>query len=65
VPKCEKKKRKNRGIFLKSSVADPGCLSRISDPGFKTSTKERGEKKVVVIPFFGATNFTKLKVILI
>ncbi len=39
-----------------SSFADPGCLSqipdpdvcpsRISDPGSKTATKERGEKKI-------------------
>jgi hypothetical protein len=50
-----------------ASVADPGCLSRIlifthpgsriSDP--KTATKERGEKKYFVIPFYVATNFTK------
>jgi hypothetical protein len=33
-----------------SSVADPGCLSRIPDP--KTAkTKERGENKFVAIPF--------------
>ena len=58
-----------------ASVADPGCLSRIPDPDFypsripdpgsripdpKTATKERGEKKLVVIPFYVATNFTKL-----
>jgi hypothetical protein len=51
-----------------SSGADPGCLSRIPDPDFypsripdpKTATKERGEKKLVVIPFYVATNFTKL-----
>ncbi len=38
---------------IKTSVADPGCLSRIPDPDFypsripdpKTATKERGEKK--------------------
>ncbi len=55
-----------------SSVTDPGCLSRIPDPGFfpslipdpKTATKERGEKKFVVIPFFVATNSTKFKIIL-
>ncbi len=35
--------------------------SRISGP--KTATKERGEKKLVFIPFFGATNFTKLNII--
>jgi hypothetical protein len=38
------------------------CGSRIPDP--KTATKERGEKKFVVKPFFVATNFTKLKIIL-
>ncbi len=41
-----------------SSVADPGCLSRIPDP--KTAIKERGGKKLVVITFFVAINFTKL-----
>jgi hypothetical protein len=67
---------------MASSVADPGCLSRIPDPDFypsripdpgsripdlgsripdpKTATKERGEKKLFVIPFYVATNFTKL-----
>jgi hypothetical protein len=52
--------------YILSSVADPGCLSRIlifysswiPDP--KTSTKERGEKKFDVIPFFVGTNFTIL-----
>jgi hypothetical protein len=33
--------------------------SRILD--LKTATKERGEKKIIFIPFFEATNFTKLK----
>ncbi len=55
------------------SVADPGCLSRIlffTHPGFripdpKTATKERGEKKIVVITFYLATNFTKLQIILV
>jgi hypothetical protein len=32
--------------------------SRISDP--KTAIKEIGEKKLVVIAFYVATNFTKL-----
>jgi hypothetical protein len=41
-------------------LSHPG--SRISDP--KTGTKDRGEKKIVVIPSFVATNFTKLKIIL-
>jgi hypothetical protein len=59
------------------SVADPGCFSRVTDPDFypspipdlgsripdpKTATKERCEKKFVVIPFFVAINFTKLKI---
>ncbi len=47
--------------YVKNSVADPGCLSRIpdpdfypsriSDPGSKTASKERGEKKIFVILF--------------
>jgi hypothetical protein len=48
---------------VKRSAADPGCLSRIPDLDFcrsrisdlldpKTATKERGEKKFVVLPFF-------------
>jgi hypothetical protein len=45
-----------------SRIPDPGSRipdlgSRIPDP--KTATKERGEKKLVVIPFYVATNFTK------
>jgi hypothetical protein len=40
---------------------DPG--SRILD--LKTATKERGEKKLVVIPFYVTTNLTKLKIILV
>ncbi len=55
-----------------TSVADPGCLSWIPNPDFypswipdpKTATKERGGKKIVVIPFFGAINFTKLNIFL-
>ncbi len=63
---------------LPSSVADPGCLclclsqilifthsgSRISDPGSKNSNKREGWKKLVVKPFFVATNFVKFKIIL-
>ncbi len=37
--------------------------SRIPDP--KTATKERGEKKFVVITLYVATNFTKLQIILV
>jgi hypothetical protein len=58
----------------------PGCLSRIPDPYFypsripdlesrlpapKTATKERGEKKIVVITFYVAAKFTKLHIILV
>jgi hypothetical protein len=56
-------------IFLiLSSVADPGLF--IPDPDFYPSRiqnqqQERGEKKFVVIPFYVATNFTKLKIILV
>jgi hypothetical protein len=40
-------------------IPDPDFYpSRIQDT--KTATKERGEKKLVVIPFFAAINFTKL-----
>jgi hypothetical protein len=46
--------------IVDSSVADPGCLSRIPDPDFypsrisdpKTVTEERGGKKFVIILFF-------------
>jgi hypothetical protein len=37
--------------------------SRISDPGSKNSKKRDGWQKSVVIPFYVATNFTKLKII--
>jgi hypothetical protein len=57
---------------IASSVADPGCLSRIPDPDFypsripdpKTATKDRGDKNFLVKPFFVAKNFTKLNIIL-
>jgi hypothetical protein len=57
------------------SVADPGCLSQIPDPDFylsripdpgsripdpKTATKERGEKKFDVKPFYVATKLNKI-----
>jgi hypothetical protein len=50
-----------------------GCGMFILDPDFypfqildpKTATKERGEKKFVIKPFFVATNFTKLKISLL
>ncbi len=58
------------------SVADPGCLSRIPDPDFypyripdlgsripKQQQKTGVKKNFVVIPFYLATNFTKLNII--
>ncbi len=45
-------------------ITDPGSwFLAIPDPGSKTATKERGEKKLVVITFYVATNFTKLQII--
>jgi hypothetical protein len=41
----------------------PDLGSRIPDP--KTATQERGEKKFYVKPFYVATNFTKLYIILV
>jgi hypothetical protein len=53
---------------LTSSVADPGCLSRIPDLRSRildpnTAPKEEG-KIFWVLPFFVATNIKKLKIIL-
>jgi hypothetical protein len=42
--------------FYPSRIPDLG--SRIPDP--KTATKERGEKKLDVKPFYVATKFNKL-----
>jgi hypothetical protein len=52
--------------FYPSRIPDPGSRipdlrSQIPDP--ITATKERSEKKFVVIPFFVATNYTKFKII--
>jgi hypothetical protein len=47
--------------FYPSRIPDLG--SRIPDP--ETATKERGEKKIVVITFYVATNFTKLHITLV
>jgi hypothetical protein len=55
-----------RDVYPGSWIPDPDSdfnPSQIPDP--KTATKERGEKKLVVIPFYIATNFTKLKIILV
>jgi hypothetical protein len=49
------------GMFIPDPDFHP---SRIPDP--KTETKERDEKKFVLyVPFHVATNFTKLKIILV
>jgi hypothetical protein len=46
------------------SIPDPDFYpSRIPDP--KTATKERVEQKFDVMPFYVATNFKKLKIILV
>jgi hypothetical protein len=48
-------------------IPDPDFYpSRISDPGSRIQivTKERGEKKFVIIIFFVVTNFTKLNFML-
>jgi hypothetical protein len=65
---------KSSGSVSRSSVADPGCLSRIPDPDFypsripdlgsripdpKTAMKDRGEKKLLSNLIFGVINFTK------
>ncbi len=49
--------------FYPSRISDPG--SRISDPGSRIQKQQqnRGVKKLVVVPFFVATNFTKLQII--
>jgi hypothetical protein len=48
-----------RDVYPGSRIPDPDFYpSRIPDP--KTGTNERGKKKLVVIPFCVATNFTKL-----
>ncbi len=55
---------------IPTSVADPGCLSRIPDPDFypsriqKQQQKRGVKKKFVVITFYVATNLTKLQIIL-
>jgi hypothetical protein len=45
-------------IFTHPGSRIPDLGSRIPDS--KTAIKERGEKKFDVIPFYVATNFTKL-----
>ena len=49
-----------RDFYPKSRI----LILAISDPGSKkTATKERGEKKLVVITFYLAKNLTKLQII--
>jgi hypothetical protein len=53
-----------RDVYPGSRIPDPDFYaSRIPDP--ITATKERGEKKLVVITFYAATNFTKLQIIFV
>jgi hypothetical protein len=58
-----------RSWFL--PIPNTGCRipylgSRISDPGSKNSNKREGwNKKIFLIIFYVATNFTKLKIILV
>jgi hypothetical protein len=60
--------RKKNNIFSYNQWCGSGMF--IPDPDFypspdpKTATKEKDEKKIVVVPFFVAINFTKLKIIL-
>ncbi len=49
------------------SVADPRCLSRILNfihLGSRIQKQQQKRGKVIVLPFFAATNITKLKIIL-
>jgi hypothetical protein len=55
--KFAKSARKNEESLIKTSVAEPGCLSRIP----KQQQKRGMKKKLVVIPIVVAINFTKLK----
>jgi hypothetical protein len=69
---CTKQKHQS---LSPSSVADPGCLSRIPDPDFypsripdpgsgipdpKTATKERGENFFFCQTFFFSSKFHKM-----
>jgi hypothetical protein len=75
-PKQKEKERKEtlENIILAYRVGtgtvlvDPGCLSRIlifthHESRIQKPQQKRGVKKIVVIPFFVSTNFTKLKII--
>jgi hypothetical protein len=53
-----------RDVYFGSRIPDPDFYpSRIPDP--KTASKERGEKKFVVLTFYVATIFTKFKIIFV
>ncbi len=55
-----------RDVYPGSRILEPDFYpSRISDPGSKNSNKRERWKKLVVIPFYVATNFTKLEIILV
>jgi hypothetical protein len=54
-------KELSRQLIPVLRIRDVYPRSRILDP--KKATKERGEKKLVVITFYVATSFTKLQII--
>ncbi len=55
-----------RDVYPGSRIPDPDFYpSRIPDLGSKNSNKRERWKKLVVIPFCVATNFTKLKIIFV
>jgi hypothetical protein len=63
TPPCCWLKNKTRSI---TSVADPGCLSRIlilpiPDPGSKNSNKREGSKKICYHTFFCSHKFHKIE----
>ena len=68
IPDPHKTQCGGSGMFIPDSgswflpIPDPG--SRTSDPGSKNSNKRQRWKKFFVKPFFVATNFTKLNIII-
>jgi hypothetical protein len=55
----------NSSVAVRMFIPDPDFYpSRIPGPGSKNNNKREGRKKLVVIPFFVALNFTELKIIL-
>ncbi len=52
---------RSKYITLKSSVADPGCLSRILGPGYKNSNKRAEWKKICWHTFFCSHKFHRIE----